>query len=626
MSTRKFSLFAVIAGLFISLHPAISPNAFAAACSVSYGTVSGTTRYAIFNSGSGCTWNVPAGVTSISYLAVGGGGGGGGARAASSPPNLGGGGGGAGGRVNASSFSTTSGSTITITVGTGGAGGAASTNGSNGNSTSITYSSTTITAAGGNGGGGSTGAHEQANLSGDGGSNSGYTGGASDWDGGGGGAGSNGNGSNGVDIGGQGGNGGAGGSATLNTLLGVNNYYGGGGGGGGTPSTNSNETDGTGGAGGNSVGGNGGGRNGVQPTAGAANTGSGGGGGGWRSASSDALRAGAAGSDGTVIFVFTKTAGSISSISITSSSGSDNTYAIGNLIQVRVVTSEAVSITGSPRIPVLGLTSKFYTYSSGSGTTSLVFNYTVVENDSATAGIGVTANSLELNSGSMTDTAGLAITLSHVSIAQSTSHMVDGIYPAFVGVNQSISVPENETRTINLTTTEPATFAYTAGSDTAFFILDNAAQTLTLTPRDFENKMDADANNVYYIGMTISDLAGNRTGGRNFNFTITNVAESASLGALSLSSSARKGIPVSISLTSNVAGRFTFFANGKRISGCVSRPTSGTSPNFSGTCFWKPTTTANVRLTAALVPTDSSYSTTTSSTISVNPSRRDSIR
>ena len=53
------------------------PSAEAAACAVTSGTVSGTTRYAVFNSGSACTWSVPTGVTSISYLTVGGGGGGG---------------------------------------------------------------------------------------------------------------------------------------------------------------------------------------------------------------------------------------------------------------------------------------------------------------------------------------------------------------------------------------------------------------------------------------------------------------------------------------------------------------------------------------------------------------------
>jgi len=623
---QKALTFLTSMAFMLGILPVLVLPAAASSCTVSSGTVSGNTRYAIFNSGSGCTWTVPAGVTSISYLAVGGGGGGGGARISTSPPNLGGGGGGAGGIVVTSTFSTSAGSTITLTVGAGGSGGAASTAGANGGATSFRFASTTITANGGNGGAGSTGAHEQANLSGDGGSNSSFSGGLNDWDGGGGGAGSSGNGFAGIDIAGQGGNGGNGGNATSNALLGVTNFYGGGGGGGGTPNTNSNETDGTGGSGGNSVGGSGGGRNGIQPTAGASNTGSGGGGGGWRFTSSNEQRAGAAGSNGTVIFVYTKSAATINSLSISTNSGVDNTYKTGDAIRVTLVMSEATTVTGTPRIPVLGLTSKHFTYSSGTGTTSLVFSYTVLANDSATAGIGVTANSLELNSGTMVDSTGISISLTHVAISISSNHAVDGIEPSLVGVTQSFSLPENETRTINLTTSEPATFAFTGVDDRAYFILDNVAKTLTITPRDFENKLDADGNNVYYVGITLTDAAGNQTGGRNFNITITDVAESVSLGSLTLAGSAFKGRAVSLSITTDVAGRFTFFANGKRIGGCTSVATSSSSPGFVGQCSWKPTTTAPVILYAVLVPTNSSYSRTTSSSISVKPNRRTNTR
>ena len=288
--------------------------------------------------------------------------------------------------------------------------------------------------------------------------------------------------------------------------------------------------------------------------------------------------------------------------------------------------SEATTVTGTPRIPVLGLTSKHFTYSSGTGTTSLVFSYTVLANDSATAGVGVTANSLELNSGTMVDSTGISISLTHVAISISPNHAVDGIEPSLVGVTQSFSLPENETRTINLTTSEPATFAFAGVYDRAYFILDNVAKTLTITPRDFENKLDADGNNVYYVGITLTDAAGNQTGGRNFNITITDVAESASLGSLTLAGSAFKGSTVSISITTDVAGRFTFFSNGKRIGGCISVATSSSSPGFAGQCLWKPTTTAPVILHAVLDPTNSSYSRTTSSSISVKPNRRTNTR
>ena len=610
----------------LALAPVLAPPANAAACTPVVGTVSGTTRYAIFNSGTACTWTVPAGVTNISYLAVGGGGGGGGARQAASSPNLGAGGGGAGGIVLASSFSTSGGSTITLTVGLGGGGGSAGNAGGNGSNTAFTYSSTTITANGGGAGAGSNGANGQATLSGDGGNNTSYNGGANDWDGGGGGAGSAGAGIGGTDIGGQGGWGGTGGAATLSAILGSNAYYGGGGGGGGTPSTNSSETDGTGGAGGNSVGGTGGGGAGVLPTAGAANTGSGGGGGGWRFSSADNLRAGASGADGRIIFTFTKSDAAISSISVSSNAGGDNYYKISDVISVTVVASEAVTVTGAPRIAVVGLTSKFFTYASGSGTSSIVFTYTVATGDSATAGVGVSANTLALNSGTMIDSAGFNLPLTHLAIAQSSSHRVDGILPTLSGMTQSYSVPENETKTITLTPSEPVTFQLQGVEDIAYFVFNSSTGVLSLTPRDFENRLDTGANNGYYIGIGLTDAAGNATGSYNFNFTITDVAESAKVGAPSLSVTAAKGAVSIITVTSDVAGKADFYMNGKRIAGCINIATTGSAPNITAQCSWKPTTFAPSTVYAVIRPTSSSYTAANSASITVRPTRRTNLR
>lgn len=610
----------------LALAPTLAPTAHAAACTPSVGTISGTTRYAIFNSGTACTWTVPAGVTNITYLAVGGGGGGGGARQNGANPNLGAGGGGAGGIVTTSSFSTTAGSTITLTVGIGGGGGAVGTAGGNGGNTSFTYSSTTITASGGNGGAGSNGTNDQNNLSGDGGGNNSYTGGANVWDGGGGGAGSAASGGAGSDIGGQGGIGGVGGAGTLIDIRGFNEYYGGGGGGGGTPSTNTNEFDGNGGAGGSSVGGSGGGGAGNLASAGAANTGSGGGGGGWRSTHADNLRAGAAGADGRIVFRFTKNDSTLNSISITSNAGTDNFYKINDAISVTLVASEAVTVTGSPRIPVLGLSGKYFTYFSGSGTSSIVFRYTVVTSDTSSAGVGIGANTLELNSGTLLDSAGFSLPLSHLAISQSTSHRVDGILPTLSGMTQSYNVPENETKTITLTPSESVTYLVQGVEDISYFVFNSSTGVLSLTPRDFENKLDNGANNVYYIGIALTDAAGNATGTQNFTFTITDVAETARLGAPSFSASPAKGVRTTITVTSDVAGRADFYWNGRRIAGCQNIATTGTSPNITAQCSWKPTTFTSSTIYARVRPTSSAYSAANSSVITVLPTRRTTLR
>ena len=244
----------------------------APACSPSSSTV-GSDTVLTFSTVGPCSWNVPAGVSTVRYLVVGGGGGGG---------SDNGGGGGAGGYSAGSSLTVVPGSETSVVVGNGGAGAInASSTASNGGDSTLS----TVTSRGGGGGGsidntagadGGSAGGRAANRSqiaqsaittttplqgnNGGGKNSGGFGG-----GGGGGAstaGANG-GSN------IGGNGGAG---QTNNITGIDVTYAGGGGGGGD-----SNTAGTGGTGG---GGNGSRRGDEIPTQGADGLGGGGGGAG----------------------------------------------------------------------------------------------------------------------------------------------------------------------------------------------------------------------------------------------------------------------------------------------------------------------------------------------------------
>jgi hypothetical protein len=60
-----------------------------------------------------------------------------------------------------------------------------------------------------------------------------------------------------------------------------------------------------------------------------------------------------------------------------------------------------------------------------------------------------------------------------------------------------------------------------------------------------------------------------------------------------------------------------FFVNGKRIPGCLSRPTSGSYPSVTGTCSWKPAVTGPNVITVQLFPTNTSFSTATSNSLQV---------
>jgi len=391
---------------------------------------SSNTRFVKITAGNKCLWSVPNGVSSISYFIVGGGGGGGGANAGW----LGGGGGGGGGEVKTSMLSVTPNAALVINIGTGGTAGAVNADGGGGSASWIDNYSTSVVAQGGSGGQGAPGTNSQAALSGDGGGSgaSAYSGGVSDWDGGGGGGGAGGAGFNGIDIGNQGGTGGAGGVGVTNSAAtNVATYFAAGGGGGGTPS-NSNppgtQVDGWGGIGGSNVGGNGGVVNSPRSpaTAGVANTGSGGGGGGWNNSYTSTQRAGGAGADGVIYIKFTLAANTISSISVTSSSGGDSIYTNGETITVTVVWSDTVTVTGTPNIPIQGLTSKFLTYSSGNYSNTLRFTYTVTSPDLDSDGFVINANTLALNSGTILDSAGLSPTLDHSLISANLINAIDG--------------------------------------------------------------------------------------------------------------------------------------------------------------------------------------------------------
>lgn len=100
------------------------------------------------------------------------------------------------------------------------------------------------------------------------------------------------------------------------------------------------------------------------------------------------------------------------SVSSVSSTNTDGAYNTGSVIGVRVVFDEAVVVTGSPQISLeLGATDQPAIYSSGSGTDSLTFNYTVGAGDTTSDLDYTNVSALVLNSGTIDDQAGNASAL-----------------------------------------------------------------------------------------------------------------------------------------------------------------------------------------------------------------------
>ena len=119
----------------------------------------------------------------------------------------------------------------------------------------------------------------------------------------------------------------------------------------------------------------------------------------------------------------------VDSLTITST----GPYAIGEAIDVTVTFSETVTVDdtgGTPQITlIVGTNSPEATYTSGTASANLVFRYTVLSSDPDGAQVGIEANSLSVNSGTIEDADGNAAFLAHAAVAADPAHVVDTAAP-----------------------------------------------------------------------------------------------------------------------------------------------------------------------------------------------------
>ncbi len=87
-----------------------------------------------------------------------------------------------------------------------------------------------------------------------------------------------------------------------------------------------------------------------------------------------------------------------------SSTAANGSYGVGSVIAITVAWSEAVVVTGTPKLALnSGGTAS---YSSGSGTSTLTFTYTVAAGQSANPLDEASASALTLNGGTIVNTVG----------------------------------------------------------------------------------------------------------------------------------------------------------------------------------------------------------------------------
>lgn len=146
---------------------------------------------------------------------------------------------------------------------------------------------------------------------------------------------------------------------------------------------------------------------------------------------------------------------------VTSVSAQDGIYKLGDTIAISVEFSEAVNVRNTPQLTLeTGNVDAIVNYASGSGTNTLVFNYTVATNHTSADLSYLDTAALKLNGGSIQDLAGNAATLTLPALndagSLSNDHnvQVDGIRPTITSFNPADEATLAATGTMVLTFSE----------------------------------------------------------------------------------------------------------------------------------------------------------------------------
>ena len=125
----------------------------------------------------------------------------------------------------------------------------------------------------------------------------------------------------------------------------------------------------------------------------------------------------------------------VTGVTLTSMPGSDDTYAIEDSVTATVTFDKAVDVTAGPQITLLvGTADKAADCAAATNTTTMECSYEVAANDTAPDGVGIKANTLTLNGGTIYSTGSTtnAATLTHSALGLQSGHVVDGIRPTLV--------------------------------------------------------------------------------------------------------------------------------------------------------------------------------------------------
>jgi hypothetical protein len=221
------------------------------------------------------------------------------------------------------------------------------------------------------------------------------------------------------------------------------------------------------------------------------------------------------------VYTIDKTAPTIASVGVPTNA----TYLAGQHLDFTVNFTEVMTVTGTPQLSLtIGASTVYANYQSGTGSTALVFRYTVQSGDLDANGIAV--GTLTLNGGTIRDAVTNDAVLTLNSVGSTSGVLVDAVAPLITGVsgpanttyvvgqNLDFTVNFDEIVTVNTGGGTPR-IALTIGSTPVYATYQSGTGTTALLFRYTVQAGDLDTNGIASTspidlnGGTIRDAATN---------------------------------------------------------------------------------------------------------------------
>ncbi len=257
----------------------------------------------------------------------------------------------------------------------------------------------------------------------------------------------------------------------------------------------------------------------------------------------------------------------------------NKTYKTGDVLNFTVNFSETVNVTGTPVIPItIGSTTCYASYVSGTGTSALVFRYTVQSGDNDSDGIAVDT-AIDLNIvGTINDAANNGAVLTLNNKPSTSGILIDNVGPIMVGVNNPVDKTYklgdnlyfifNYNENVNVVTTGGTpSIELVIGNTTRYANYVDGSGSASLIFRYTVQNNDADSDGIKVNpairlnGGTIKDSAGNGADTLFAEYSLTGVlvdaAAPAAPSTLDLTSGSDTGSSSTDNLTKNTTPTFT---------------------------------------------------------------------